>query len=329
MTPRSPQKPDTARSIFYALGANVAIAVAKFAGAAYTGSGALLAEGLHSLADTGNEALLLLGRKQAKARPSARHPLGQGRAKYFWSFVVAVLLFSIGGLLSIYEGVRKLDDVAPIEMPWVAVTIVLFAMAAEGFSLRTALQQVGKVRGDRSLWRWFRETRHSELIVVLSEDLAAIAGLFVALAALLATIATGNSVYDAAGSVAIGVVLIVVASGLANEVKSMLIGESASPRTRRAIRAFLQAQPGVLEICDLVTMQLGDDLIIAIRAYMRTSTGHDLVHAIADCKMAIAAEFPQATWIFFEPADAVHDPGKREPARLERAPLGSRSQAHR
>jgi cation diffusion facilitator family transporter len=322
-------QPDTTRSILYALGANVAIAAAKFAGAAYTGSGALLAEGFHSLADSGNEGLLLLGRKQAKARPSAHHPLGQGRATYFWSFVVALLLFSVGGLLSIYEGVRKLDEVAPIDMPWVAVTIVLVAMAAEGLSLRTALQQVGKVRGERSLWRWFRETRHSELIVVLSEDLAAIAGLFLALAALLATIATGNTVYDAMGSIAIGVVLIVVASGLAAEVKSMLIGESASPRTRRAIRAFLKAQPGVLEIWDLVTMQLGDDLIVAIRARMKASTGRDLLHAIADCKAALAAEFPEATWIFFEPADAVHDLGQWQPARLQRASLGARSQAHR
>lgn len=323
----TPDQPDTTRSIFYALGANVAIAAAKFAGAAYTGSGALLAEGLHSLADSGNEGLLLLGRKQAKARPSAHHPLGQGRAKYFWSFVVALLLFSLGGLLSIYEGVRKLDEVAPIDMPWVAVTIVLFAMAAEGLSLRTALQQVEKVRGERSLWRWFRETRHSELIVVLSEDMAAIAGLLLALAALLATIATGNTVYDAMGSIAIGVVLIVVASGLAAEVKSMLIGESASPRTRRAIRAFLKTQPGVVEIWDLVTMQLGDDLIVAIRARMKASTGHDLVRAIADCKAALAAEFPQATWIFFEPVDALPDLGKRERARLERVSLGARSQA--
>jgi cation diffusion facilitator family transporter len=296
------RQPDTTRSILYALGANVAIGASKMCGALLTGSGALLAESFHSLADTGNEVLLLLGRRQAKLRPSARHPLGHGRETYFWSFVVTILLFSVGGIFSIYEGVHKVYEPVAIEKPWVAVGIVLFAMLAEGVSLRTVLAQVAKVRGQRNLWSWFRETRRSELIVVLGEDLAAIAGLALALPALLLTMATGNTIYDAVGSVAIGLLLMIVASGLAIEIKSLLIGESASPGTRRAIRRFLNSRPQILEIGQLVTLQHGDDLIVAVTAHMKqTGVSRELVGAIAECKAGIQAEFPQIRWIFFEP----------------------------
>lgn len=298
----SRDQPNTLRSIFYALGANIAITVVKFCGAAYTGSGTLMAEGFHSLADSANEGFLLLGRKRAKKSPSAHHPLGHGRETYFWSFVVTLLLFTVGGLFSIFEGWRKLEQPTTMESPWIAIAIVLFAMIAEGISLRMTLQQIGKVRGDRTLWRWFRETRRGELIVVLGEDVAAIAGLLLALAALLVAIATGNSAYDAMGSVAIGVLLMIVALALAIEIKSLLIGESASPRTRRAIRAFLKGQPNIVELRDLITMQHGEDLIVAIEARMKPhSTAGDLVKSIAACKVALQAQFPQAKWVFFEP----------------------------
>jgi len=224
MSANKSRAPDTVRSILYALGANVAITVVKFAGALFTGSSALLAESVHSLADTGNEALLLVGRKQASAPPSAHHPLGHGRATYFWSFIVTLLLFTVGGVFSIYQGIRKLSDQSGLDSPWTAVTIVLVAMVAEGISLRMALKQIAKVRAGRSLWRWFRETRHSELIVVLGEDLTAVIGLSIALAALALTMATDNPVYDASGSIAVGALLVVVASGLAIEIKSLLIG---------------------------------------------------------------------------------------------------------
>ena len=310
-------QPDTLRAILYALGANIAITVVKFLGAALTGSGALLAESFHSFADTGNEALLLLGRKQAGAPPSAQHPLGHGRATYFWSFVVAVLLFSVGGILSILEGIQKLRNPADITTPWVAVAIVLFAMLAEGISLSMLLKQVRKVRGEHSLWRWFRETRRSELIVVLSEDLAAIAGLSLALAALLATIATGDALYDALGSIGIGALLMLVATGLGIETKSLLIGESASPRLRRAISEFVEAQPGVVELWQLVTMQYGEDLFLAVQARMNAAlTGRDLVQAIAQCKAATRAQFPQVRWIFLEPVDATSRKGLRARVRL-------------
>jgi len=318
MRPKTPNRPDTVRSILYALGANAVIATCKLLGALFTGSGALLAEGLHSVADTGNECLLLLGRRQARRPVSSRHPLGHGRATYFWSFIVALLLFSLGGVFSIYEGIRKLHDPAPLDTPWVAVAIVIVAMVAEGISLRVALKQVDKVRRGLSLWRWFRETRRSELIVVVGEDVAAIAGLTLALAALLGTIATGNAFYDALGSIAVGTLLIAVASGLVVEIKSLLIGESAHPRTRRAIRALLSGQPGVVKIENLVTMQHGEYLIVAVQARMETkATAAELVEAIAACKAALHASFPTVAWIFFEPTVATRSAnGKRQSETL-------------
>ncbi|MEP6941848.1 MAG: cation diffusion facilitator family transporter [Betaproteobacteria bacterium] len=314
----SPQ-PDTARSIYYALGANGAILIAKTAGAVITGSSSLLAESMHSLADTANQVLLLVGRKQAKAPASAHHPLGHGRATYFWSFVVALLLFNVGGLLSIAEGIRKLHSSDAIDHPWFAVAILVFAMGAEGISLRMALSQIAKVRGDLGLWRWFRLTRRSELIVVLAEDLGAVVGLTLALAALLLAIVTGDPVYDAWGSIAIGVLLMVVASALVVETRSLLIGESASPKTRRAIRAFLKAQPDVAQIHSLVTMQQGEELLIAVQARMTPqSSANELVAAIARCKESLQREFPQATWVVLEPIEA-----PRQQAENAQRPLQS------
>jgi len=320
------QKPDTARSILYALGANVAIMLAKGVGAYFTGSSSLLAESMHSLADTANEFLLLLGRKQAKAPASAHHPLGHGRVTYFWSFVVALLLFNVGGLLSIVEGIRKLDDTTRIQAPWVAIAIVAFAMVAEGVSLRMALSQIAKVRGQLGLWAWFRETRRSELIVVLAEDVGAAAGLSIALIALLASIITGNPIYDAWGSIAIGVLLMIVASALVIETRSLLLGESASPKMRRVIRQFLNAQDDIAEIRALVTLQEGEDLLIAVQARMRAMTRpEDLVGAIARCKQALKAHFPQATWVVFEPVNG----SDAAPASANRRPSGKSRRASR
>ncbi len=227
---------DSSRAIWYALGANVAVDAAKASGGLYTGSGALLAESLHSLADSGNQGLLLWGRHRAKAPASPQHPLGHGREVYFWSFVVALLLFSMGGVLSIYKGIRKLTEHEGLHNPWVAVGIILFALVAEGISLRSALGQANRLRVGRPFWRWFRETRRSDLLVVLSEDSAALVGLGCALAAIVATMLSGDPLYDALGSIAIGALLVVVALGLAAEIKSLLVGESAAPQVERRIR---------------------------------------------------------------------------------------------
>ena len=175
---------------------------------------------------------MLWGRRQARTPPSPDHPLGYGRVTYFWSVIVALLLLSMGGVASIYEGVRKLEAHAGLQSPWVAVGILVFSAAAEGVSQYIALKQINQLRGDTSLWRWFRETRRGELIVVFAENATALVGLSIALAAVLATMATGNGVYDAAGSIAIGVLLIIVALTLGAEIKSLLIGESAAPAVR-------------------------------------------------------------------------------------------------
>src|SRR4051812_19834581 len=197
-------KADSVRTILYALGANLAIAAAKTAAAIFTGSSAMLAEAIHSYADSGNQGLLLWGMRQAKRPPSDDYPLGWGKAIFFWSFVVALVLFSLGGMFSAYEGWHKLQHPEPLTNPWVAVAVLVFGLAAETVSLRACLKEISKVRNGRTLWRWFRESRQSELVVILGEDLAALLGLALALVAVVATIITGNPAWDALGSMSIG-----------------------------------------------------------------------------------------------------------------------------
>jgi len=293
---------DTTRSIVVSLGANVAIALAKLAGALITGSGSMLAEALHSVADSGNEGLLLWGRREAKKRPTAVHPLGQGRATYFWSFIVALLLFSMGGVASVYEGIRKLSAGEQIESPWLAIGILIFAAVAEAISLYVALRQINRVRGSRSLWKWFRTTRLSELIIVFGENGAALAGLGVALIAVLLTVWTGDPLYDAAGSIIIGVLLVVVAVAIGAQTKSLLIGESASPRVRRDIKAFLGAWPGIAAMREFITLQHGEDVFVAAKAEIQgTPSIREVEAAIAACEAGLKAAFPEVRWVFLEP----------------------------
>ena len=292
---------DSIRTILYALGANLAIAAAKSAAAIFTGSSAMLAEAIHSFADSGNQGLLLWGLKQAKRPPSADYPLGWGKAVFFWSFVVALVLFSLGGVFSLYEGWHKLHSLEPLSYPWVAVGVLVFGLAAETVSLRACLKEVAKVRAGRGLWRWFRESRQSELLVILGEDLAALLGLALALAAILIAIFTGEPKWDALGSIAIGAVLIVVAAGIAIEIKGLLIGQSADPRTEAQLREFLQGREEVEEIYKVITMQLGTSLMVAIKARMRGTSAAELVAAINRAEAALRAEFPEIQWLFFEP----------------------------
>jgi len=293
---------ETTRSIVVSLGANMAIAVAKLVGAFITGSGSMLAEALHSVADSGNEGLLLWGRREAKKRPTAVHPLGQGRATYFWSFIVALLLFSMGGVASVYEGIRKLSAGEHIESPWLAIGILIFAAVAEAISLYVALRQINRVRGSRSLWKWFRTTRRSELIIVFGENGAALAGLGVALIAVLLTVWTGDPLYDAAGSIIIGVLLVVVAVAIGAQTKSLLIGESASPRVRRDIKAFLGAWPGIAAMREFITLQHGEDVFVAAKAEIQgTPSIREVEAAIAACEAGLKAAFPEVRWVFLEP----------------------------
>src|SRR5512138_1625640 len=185
------------RAVLYALGANAAIAVAKYAAAFITGSHSMIAEAVHSTADCGNRLLLLFGMRQSRRPASGEYPLGFGKEQYFWSFVVALMLFSVGGLFSVHEGWQKLHEPGEIASPAVAIAVLVFAIAAEGFSMWGALREIAKVRGGRTLWQWFRASRSAELVVIFGEDLAALVGLVLALLAVFATWVTGNGLYDA------------------------------------------------------------------------------------------------------------------------------------
>ena len=294
-------KADSTRTIYYALGANLAIAAAKTAAAIFTGSSAMLAEAIHSFADAGNQGLLLWGMKQAKSPPSADYPLGWGKAVFFWSFIVALVLFSLGGLFSLYEGWHKLHSDEGLSYPWVAVGVLAFGIVAEIISLRACLHEVDKVRNGRTLWRWFRESRQSELVVILGEDIAALLGLAFALVAILLTVFTGNPLWDAIGSMSIGALLIVVAIGIGVEIKALLIGQSAEPQTEARLREFLLKQDGVEKVYRLITLQLGTSLMVAVKARMQATTIHEAVTAINRAEKALRAEFPEVQWLFFEP----------------------------
>ena len=295
-------KSDSLKTIFYALGANFAIFVSKLAAAMVTGSGAMLAEAVHSLADCANQGLLLVGMRKAKRAASPEHPLGYGKAIYFWSFLVALLLFSVGGTFSFYEGVHKLDHPEPLRSPWIAVSVLAFGLVAESFSMWGCLREVNKARGDKNLWSWVRHSRQSELIVVFGEDLAALVGLSLAMVAVVATMLTGNPFYDACGSIAIGVLLGVIAVFLARQISKLLVGKSAEADVREAIAQFVRDQPDVESVFNQITLQLGPDLMVATKAQMRRDlSGREMVEAINRVEKAMKEQFPEIRWSFFEP----------------------------
>jgi cation diffusion facilitator family transporter len=290
------------KAILLALGANFAIFVAKLFAAIITGSGAMAAEAVHSLADCGNQGLLLLGIKQSKRAPSDDYPLGWGRALYFWSFLVAILLFSVGGMFSVYEGIHKLSHPEPLKWPWLALGVLLFGIVAESFSMHGCMVEVNKARGTQGLWRWFRETRSSELLVIFGEDLAALLGLCLATLAIGATMLTGNLLFDAAGTIVIGVLLLVVAVLVAIEVKALLIGQGMEPRRRAELMGFLQGRPEVAEVLNLITLQMGPDVMVSVKARMQpVASDRALIDAINTVEQAMKTRYADIRWSFFEP----------------------------
>lgn len=296
------QEASSTKSILYALGANSAIFLAKLSAALYTGSGAMLAEAIHSLADTGNQGLLLLGNKLAKSPPSPDYPLGRGKEIYFWSFIVALILFSMGGLFSIYEGYHKLHAAEPLTRPFIALAVLLFAIAAESVSLWGCVREVNKERRGRNYYRWFRETRNSALLVVFGEDIAALLGLVLATVAISATMITGNPLYDALGTMAIGVLLVLVAFFIGLEVKSLLVGQGVDPIVKEEMLTLLQNRPEIHTIYNMLTLQMGDDVMVSVKAKMHvTGSEEQMVKNINTCEMALRTAFPQILWLFFEP----------------------------
>ena len=290
------------KSILFALSANLGIAVTKTVAAVITGSGAMLAESIHSYADCGNQGLLFWGLKATKKKPNPEHPLGYGKEIYFWSFIVALILFSMGGLFSVYEGIHKINLHEGLKSPIVAIVVLLVSMIFEGASLYGCLTQINKIRHNETLWSWYRNSRQSELVIVLGEDIAALLGLSFALISLILSIVTGNPVFDAIGSIGIGALLILISILLAIKVKGLLIGQSVDDETRLEIKTFLEARPEIEHIFSLITIQLGPQIMVAVKAKMKKVDSVDqLIENINTCESGLRKENPSIQWIFFEP----------------------------
>jgi cation diffusion facilitator family transporter len=290
------------KAILYALLANAGIALAKSWGAWFTGSGSMLAEAIHSYADAGNQILLFVGLIQARKPPDEEHPLGYGKISYFWAFIVAIMLFSLGGLFSIYEGIHKLQEPEPLEQIWAALLILGLAIVLEGASLFGALGQIKKLRAGRSFFEWLSVTRNAELVVVLGEDVAAEIGLvlafiFVALAGM-----TGDTRYDAFGSICIGVVLIVVSVFVAIRIKSLIVGRSAEPQLRKLIDDIIKADPAIERLLNTITLQVGPKIMLAIKIKMCSDlTLDEAVTHINALEKHLKQRVPVIGWCFVEP----------------------------
>ena len=290
------------RSILFALLANLGIAVTKTVAAVITGSGAMLAESIHSYADCGNQGLLFLGLNATRKKPDPEHPLGYGKEIYFWSFIVALILFSMGGLFSVYEGIHKLHLHEGLKNPMVAVIVLSVSMIFEAASLYGCLIQINKLRNQQTLWAWIRNSRRSELVVVLGEDTAALLGLSFALISIVLAIVTGDPVFDAIGSIGIGVLLIFISFFLAVKVKSLLIGQSTDTETRTEIRYLLESRPEIDRILNLITLQLGPHIMIAVKAKMtKAYSVEELIKNINTCEAELKKRNPAIQWVFFEP----------------------------
>lgn len=278
-------------AILAAFLANMGIAAAKFVGFLITGSSSLLAESVHSVADSSNQGLLFLGGRQATRPPSELHQFGYGRVRYFWAFVVAVVLFTLGGLFSAYEGYHKIADPHDIDSPAVALVILALAVVFEAFALRTAVRHANPERGKRSWTRYIRESRSPELPVLLLEDSGALLGLMFALSGVLLTLITDNAVFDGIGTSAIGALLLCIAVVLAIEMRSLLIGESASPDLQRRIEAEFERAPSVRGVIHVLTQHIGpEELLVAAKVKVDPQlTTVQLVEAINICEQRVRA----------------------------------------
>ncbi len=291
------------KAIIAALSANLAIAVAQFVAAFFTGSSSMLAEGIHSVADSGNQVLLLVGGKRAARASTKEHPFGYGRERYFYAFVVAVVLFTIGAAFSIYEGVHKLSDPHPVEAPAWAFGVLIFAIIAEGFSFRTAIRESNTVRGKQSWVSFIRRSKSPELPVIVLEDLGALLGLVFALFGVAMAVITGDGRWDGVGTLMIGVLLAVIAIVLAVEMKSLLVGEGAAPEMESRIRAALESAPEVARVIHMRTLHLGpDELLVAAKiAVEHNETAAEVAHGIDEAERRIRDAVPIARVIYLEP----------------------------
>ena len=292
----------TARAILYAFIANLGIAIAKSWAAWLTGSGSMLAEAIHSYADTGNQVLLYLGLRQSQRPPDNEHPLGYGKLSYFWSFIVATLLFTMGGLFSVYEGFHKLSHPEELSHIWVAIIVLIVAILLEGGSLLGCLREIRLVRGDRPFREWLRHTRASELVVVLGEDIGAQLGLVLALVFLMLAWVTGNPVYDAIGSICIGVILLVISAFIAWRIRALIVGRSADPEIQREIDAIIAEHEAIEQVFNTITVQFGPDTMLA--AKIKLAEDVPIGTAVAEInalERKLKSRIPGLKWLFIEP----------------------------
>jgi cation diffusion facilitator family transporter len=290
------------KAVVAALLANAGIAVLKFGAFVVTGSGAMLAESIHSVADSGNQGLLLLGGKRAGRAATPQHPFGYGRERYFWAFVVAMVLFSVGGVFAIYEGIEKIRHPHHLDSAGIAIGVLLGAIVLEAFSFRTAIREANHVR-TTGWWTFIRRSRSPELPVVLLEDLAALVGLVLALAAVSVSIITDDAVWDGYGTLAIGVLLITVAIILAIEMKSLLLGESATDEVQRKIKAAIEDDPGVLSLIHMRTQHIGpEELLVGAKVEFDSglSVG-EVADAVNRVEATVRSAVPEARVMYIEP----------------------------
>ena len=303
------------RAIIAAMSANLGIAVAKFIAWGLSGSSSMLGEGVHSLADTGNQILLLRGGRVSKKKANAEHPFGFGRERYVYAFVVSIILFSVGGVFSLYEGVNKIQNPHPLENLWIPIFVLLVAMVLEGFSLRTAVRESNRIRGTDSWIAFIRRAKAPELPVVLLEDIAALTGLLFAFLGVMLTIMTGDGVWDAIGTICIGVLLVLVAIVLGIETKSLLVGEGASADDTVRIRDAINADSDVESLIHMKTLYLGpEELLVAAKVAFPTKMKlAEVAAAINSLESRVRAEVPIARVIYIEP-DVYVAPGEGNPS---------------
>lgn len=291
------------KAIVAALSANIGIAITKFVAFLLTQSSSMLAESVHSLADSGNQLLLLLGGRRARRVADAAHPFGYGRERYVYAFIVSIVLFSLGGLFALYEAWHKWGDPHPIEGRWwwVPLAVLLVSMGMEGSSLRTAVHESNHVRGSRSWWQFVRSAKAPELPVVLLEDAGALIGLVLALFGVGLTLLTGDGRWDAAGTAGIGLLLVVIAVVLAVEMSSLLVGEAASAEDVAAIQAALVGD-AVVSVIHLRTLHLGpEELLVAAKIEVTGGDAASIARAIDDAEVRVRAAVPTAHLIYLEP----------------------------
>ena len=295
------QSGSPAKAILYAFLANFGIAVSKLAAALHTGSGSLMAEAIHSFADTCNQVLLFVGLKGSEKPADEEHPLGYGKLTYFWSFVVALILFSLGGVYSICEGWHKYNNPEPVTGIWIGLSVLGGAIILEGLSFYGAYLEAKKMAGEQPFTSWLKTTRNAEIVVVLGEDFAAMLGLIFAFFALSLVMVTGEPLYDAFGSMVIGVLLIIVAVGLVVRLQGLLVGRSAEPALRQLAESVIAEKQGVARLFNMVTLHMGPKVLLAAKiqldAHLTVDQAAHLINAIED---ELKANRPEIGWCYIE-----------------------------